>query len=80
MISSMYFMCMLTTVALFCRAQCHSPSQTFKLPSYAKDMALAFVAIPSPVPSPRRHAVNPYVEQYMDLEASEVVDSEEYSV
>ena len=42
-------------------------------------MAIAFAAIPSPVPSPHWHVVNPYVEQYMDLEASEVVDSEEYS-
>ena len=42
-------------------------------------MAIAFAAIPSPVPSPRWHVVNPYVEQYMDLEASEAVDSEEYS-
>ena len=66
-------------MALFCRAQYRSPSQTFKLPSYAEDMALAFVAIPSLVPSHRRHAVNPYVEQYMDLEAFEAVGSEEYS-
>ena len=65
--------------AWFCRAQCPSPSQTFELPSYAEDMAVAFAAIPSPVPSPRRHEVNPYVEQYMDLEASEAVDSEEYN-
>ena len=66
-------------MALFCRAQCHSPSHTFKLPSYAEDMAIAFAAIPSPVPSPRWHVVNPYVEQYMDLETSEAVDSGEYS-
>ena len=69
----------LTTEALLCRARCPSPSQTLKLPSYAEDMAVAFAATPSPVPSPRRHAVNPHVLQYMDLEAFEAVDSEESS-
>ena len=72
-------MCMLTTGALFCRVQCPSPSQTFKLPSYAEDMAIAFAATSSPAPSPRRHAINLYVLQYMDVEAFEAVDSSESS-
>lgn len=70
---------LLTSLGRFCRALGASPLETFKLPSYAEDMAVVFAGIPSPVPSPCRHRVNHDVEQFMDLDAIEAVDSQEYS-
>ncbi len=60
-----------------CRVLPSSPWAGFLLPSYIEELAVAYVATPSPPPSPiRRHS---YVsaERFIDVEAEEGYDTQE---
>ena len=56
-----------------------SPPGSFRLPSYAEQVAVVLAEAPSPVPLRRNSSFDPRVFQLLDIEAGEEGDSKDSS-